>query len=74
MYDDTEPTHSTEGMTPDSTPEPPPDIAAGLARFQDHYYDLLLSIADDIDPRTGAFRPLEDAEDVKGAERAQETC
>jgi len=72
MHDDTEPTHSTQGMTPDSAPEPPPEIAAWYAQFQDHYYDALLSIADDIDPLTGTFRPLEDVEDVKGAERAQE--
>lgn len=71
MHDDTEPSHSTEDMPSDNSPEPPPDIVAGLAQFQDHYYDLLLSIADDIDPRIGAFRPLEDA---KGAGRAQEMC
>ncbi len=72
MRDDTELTHPTEDMIPDSAPEPPPEIAAGMARIQHTYYDLLLSITDDIDPVTGTFRPVEDAEDVKGAGRAQE--
>ncbi len=71
MHDDTEPTHSTQGMTPDSAPEPPPDIAAGLAQFQDHYYDALLSIAHRFDPVTGRLLPKKDA---KGAGRAQEMC
>jgi len=69
MHDDTEPTHSTEGMPSDNTPEPPPNIAAGLAQFQDHYYDALLSIAHRFDPSTGDLRPKTDA---KGAGRAQE--
>ncbi len=43
--------------TSDRTPEPPSDIAAGMARFQDHYYDALLGIAHRFDPVTGDLLP-----------------
>ncbi len=49
-----------ERQQPDA-PVPPPDIAAGMARIQQIYYDALLSIADDVDPATGTFWPRGDA-------------